>query len=271
MRFKQHRKLNPLIAVALSVVTVFTVAVCLVQGTMAETAKIVWNGETDRAAAVEIAAAPNTTRKNASGTKIPSNAHSADFPGIYFIWDSKQKDNGYLKVNAGLFNARGSFTLTAKESKTYWDFVIAPQSGQGITDDGCYVFFIPKAYGNKNINMVFIDEAKPVAVTTQPAATTTAPAFSVATGEWESFSNFFVRVVGSSYTGDFGSAVVEAGIRYAFEDPAMASPMWSTASAGSPFAVWLPGIVNGAWYYAAYVKTADGDYFFGEVKMAIYP
>jgi len=115
-----------------------------------------WKGDTDKAVAVNIDAVASA-RKNASGTKITSNAHSADFPGIYFIWDSKQKDNGYLKVDATVFDAYESFTLTSKESNTYWDFVIKIQPGQQKTDDNCYVFFIPKVYNNKNINMVFID------------------------------------------------------------------------------------------------------------------
>jgi len=117
-----------------------------------------WKGDSDKAVAVTIGADKNTTRTNASGLKITSNAHSADFPGVYFIWDSKQKDNGYLKVEASKFDDYESFTLTAKESNTYWDFVIAPADGQKQTADGCYVFYIPKANGNKNINMVFLGD-----------------------------------------------------------------------------------------------------------------
>ena len=41
---------------------------------------IVWNGADDKAVALEIGAAANDTRKNASGPKISSNAHNADFP-----------------------------------------------------------------------------------------------------------------------------------------------------------------------------------------------
>ena len=123
---------------------------------------IVWNGASDKAVAVNIKETASL-RNNASGTKIPSNAHSADFPGIYFIWDSKQKDNGYLKVEASVFDKYESFVLTSKESNTYWDFNIALQPGQVATADGCYVFYIPKVYNNKNINMVFIGgyELKP--------------------------------------------------------------------------------------------------------------
>ena len=119
---------------------------------------IVWKGESDKAAAVNIIEVKNDTRKNASGVKITSNAHSADFPGIYFIWDSKQKDNGYLKVDGSVFDKYQSFVLTSKESNTYWDFKIELTNGQSMTEDGCYVFFIPKVYNNKNINMVFISE-----------------------------------------------------------------------------------------------------------------
>jgi len=116
---------------------------------------ITWNGTSDKAVAVTIDAV-QTTRDNASGPKITSNAHSDDFPGVYFIWDSKQKDSGYLKVDATLFDAYDSFTLTMKESSTYWDIQVAPQPGQAKTADGCYVFYVPKAYGDKNINMVLV-------------------------------------------------------------------------------------------------------------------
>jgi hypothetical protein len=120
---------------------------------------LVWNGEADKAVAANIEAEPSL-RKNASGPKITSNAHSKDFPGIYFIWDSKQKDNGYLKVSADVFENYICFTLTSKEANTYWDFVIYPQLGQEMTADNCFVFYIPKVYNNKNINMVFIGETR---------------------------------------------------------------------------------------------------------------
>jgi|GEM_PF-5590694 len=119
---------------------------------------VVWKGDADKAVSQNIDAVKNDTRKNASGVKIPSNAHSADFPGIYFIWDAKQKDNGYLKVAAEVFDVYESFVLTSKESNTFWDFKIAVQPGQAKTPDNCYVFFIPKVYNNKNINMVFLSE-----------------------------------------------------------------------------------------------------------------
>ena len=125
-----------------------------------------WYGDSDKAAANggEVGYT-DSPRSNASGLKIPSNAHSADFPGLYFIWDSKQKDNGYLKVEAGVFGdyGFGSFLLTTKESNKYYDFYISPEKDrygnvtQKLTEDGCYVFFIPKVAGNKNINMVFLD------------------------------------------------------------------------------------------------------------------
>ena len=127
---------------------------------------LTWNGDADKAVAANIDAVKNDSRKNASGPKITSNAHSADFPGIYFIWDSKQKDNGYLKVDAKKFENFGYFILTAKESNTYWDFIIDPERNaygeitQLKTEDDCYVFYIQKACGNKNINMVFVGDAE---------------------------------------------------------------------------------------------------------------
>ena len=142
-----------LLATFIFVVAAFTMFVA-----RASASTVQWNGESDKAVAVNIDAVQNNTRKNASGPKITSNAHSADFPDLYFIWDSKQKDNGYLKVKASVFDKYERFTLTTKESNTYWDFIIAPQRGQRMTRDGCYVFYIPKVYNNKNINMVFVSE-----------------------------------------------------------------------------------------------------------------
>jgi len=126
----------------------------------APVSSIKWNGDSDKAVAVNINAVQNNDRTNASGSRIASNAQNTDFPGIYFIWDSKQKDNGYLKVDANVFGKYESFTLTSKELNTYWDFKIADQPGQQKTTDNCYVFYIPKANDNKNINMVFIGEYK---------------------------------------------------------------------------------------------------------------
>ncbi|MDR1951769.1 MAG: hypothetical protein LBP96_06040, partial [Bacteroidales bacterium] len=118
---------------------------------------IVWNGAVDKLVAVNIMEV-RSGRTNASGEKIPSNAHSAKYPGIYFIWDAKQKDNGYLKVAAYVFEECESFVLTSKEGNAYFDFPIAIQPNQQKTGDDCYVFFIPRALNNKNINMVFIGE-----------------------------------------------------------------------------------------------------------------
>jgi uncharacterized membrane protein len=60
-----------------------------------------------------------------------------------------------LKTATAVFDVYESFVLTAKEANLYWDFIIMPQEGQQKTEDDCYVFFIPKANSNKNINMVF--------------------------------------------------------------------------------------------------------------------
>ncbi|MCL2423839.1 MAG: hypothetical protein FWD11_08130, partial [Micrococcales bacterium] len=153
----RHPIIRTLIAGAAALAVAGVVAPAA-QGAPAPASGITWNGASDRAVAADIAATQNNTRKNAAGPKITSNAHSADFFGIYFIWDSKQKDNGYLKVDAALFDQFDSFVLTSKESSTFWDFVIKPEAGQEMTADGGYVFFIPKVYNNKNINMVFVSE-----------------------------------------------------------------------------------------------------------------
>ena len=150
----------------------------------AAVSSIVWLGQPDIDAAVEVIPTASD-RKNASGPKITSNAHSADFAGVYFRWEQKQKDSGYLKVEPEVFEKYGGFILTKKVSNTYWDYEIKLQSeDQPTSDDGCYVFAIPdgKVYvgdgftldgipkkklvdnkaasGNFNINMVFIPEFK---------------------------------------------------------------------------------------------------------------
>ncbi len=97
-------------------------------------------------------------RTSATGPKITSNAHSNDFPGILFIWKTKHRGDGYLKVHPSVFDEYESFVLTSKEANTYWDFKIQLQEGQQKSTDGCYVFFIPKVYNNKKINMVFLGD-----------------------------------------------------------------------------------------------------------------
>jgi hypothetical protein len=109
------------------------------------------------------------TRNSADGDKIPSNAHSADFPGLYFYWNDKQKEDGVLLVLPEVFALfeDGEFTLTAKNASTYWEYAITPDEDFEI--DGVYAYGIPRNFmyydkkGKltneelKNINMVFID------------------------------------------------------------------------------------------------------------------
>ncbi|WIV21151.1 endo-1,4-beta-xylanase [Paenibacillus polygoni] len=120
---------------------------------------LVWNGDADKAVSLKVEGDANLTRVNASGAKITSNAHSNDFPGIYFIYDAKKKDKGYLKVDAEVFKKFSSFTVTTKEGNAYTDYLIAPVFGQKKTNDDCYVFFLENVASGRNINMVFIDDA----------------------------------------------------------------------------------------------------------------
>ena len=113
-------------------------------------------------------------RGNASGEKITSNAHSADYPGVYFYWDDKQKDNGVLLVSEYVFDffqddytyslanvdkkkapngitfAAGDpgFVLTAKNSNNYWGFKIAKSTGVVVGKDkqgfDIYAYSVPK-------------------------------------------------------------------------------------------------------------------------------
>jgi len=111
-------------------------------------------GESDKLAAVVVAPVVSG-RTNASGKDISSNSQGGAVAGMYFFWDPKQKDNGYLKVDASVFDSSSSFILTTKEANKYWDFVIGPKKGQA-KSDGCFVFYIPKQ--EKNINGVWISD-----------------------------------------------------------------------------------------------------------------
>jgi len=117
-----------------------------------------WNHATDSVVMEKITPVENKTRNDASGLKITSNAHSADFPGIIFVWDPKQNGNGYLKVEEWVFDKYEYFVITTKEANKYWDFKVEPNDCQQMTADNCYVFFIARQ--EKNINMVFISEWK---------------------------------------------------------------------------------------------------------------
>ena len=116
------------------------------------------------------ACVPVTSKKtDASGDKIPSNAHSGDYPGVYFYWNDKQKDDGILKVDPAVFDLFDDewFYITAKNSNAYWDYRILPEQGVP-TSEGYLLYQIPRYFmykdkNNKevkdelkNINMIFI-------------------------------------------------------------------------------------------------------------------
>jgi len=126
------------------------------------------------AGATQLEAVPSA-RTNASGEKITSNAHSGDYPGLYFYWNDKQKEPGILLVREDVFSwyEDEQFIITAKNSNNYWDYLITKNESAIIDydEDGLaiYAFGIPKQiqYINdkgkkatedlKNINMIFID------------------------------------------------------------------------------------------------------------------
>jgi len=116
-----------------------------------------------------------SARTNASGDKITSNAHSGDYPGLYFYWNDKQKDDGFLKVDPAIFSwfTEDWFIITAKNSNAYWDYKIVLGEGYA-TSEGYLLYQIPRYFmyteaNNKNgkvtevkdelknINMIFID------------------------------------------------------------------------------------------------------------------
>ena len=109
-------------------------------------------------------ASGESARRNASGLKIPSNAHSDHFPGIIFEWETNgqgQSTVGFLKVNPDVFEKyENGFILTAKQANAYLDYWIQPFVDAFF--EGYYVFEIPTIHNlvrsGKKINMVFIDE-----------------------------------------------------------------------------------------------------------------
>ena len=154
-----------------------------VAASAAPTASSTTWSKADIAVSAKIFANTASTRTNASGPKLPSSAYSADYPGVYFTWDTKQQDTGYLKVDASVFDKYESFILTIKESNKYYDFTITPQDNQNQASDGSYIFFLPEAANNKNINMVFLGswEAKTDdADSTDDSTTTDYPTYSIA-------------------------------------------------------------------------------------------
>ena len=133
-----------------------------------------------------------SARTDASGEKIPSNAHSGDVYGLYFYWDDNNKSvlDGTLLVADEFFNlikgeaGARSFTVTAKNSNAYWDYEIVEGQGNVLVENsGVSAYKIPRFFmycqsdkktGElvvdkktglpvmvkdelKNINMIFID------------------------------------------------------------------------------------------------------------------
>ena len=83
---------------------------------------LVWNGDADKQVAVNVGGHANTTRGNASGAKITSNGNSSDFPGIYFLFDAKQKET-QVKI---------SFTTNGGQIEHLWAEVLRFSEGSVI-------------------------------------------------------------------------------------------------------------------------------------------
>ena len=124
---------------------------------------IVWIDEADTAVAVNTETTLEEDVLNIPDSTISSDTYySAEFPGIYFVWDNDTIC--FLKVSESIFNAYESFVITTKESNTYRNFKITLQGEQQKIADNSYVFLIPKSNNNTSIDKVFLSEfvAKPV-------------------------------------------------------------------------------------------------------------
>ncbi|MCL2772382.1 MAG: hypothetical protein FWD71_03445 [Oscillospiraceae bacterium] len=115
-------------------------------------ADITWNDISDPAVAIDLNGIQNTERNNSSGQSIPSNAHSADFPKIYFAWVGTSDKESYLKIDASLFSDFKTLVVTAQENSSYYDFKIEKPDQAPI--DGYYVFHLNKP-GAQDFNQVW--------------------------------------------------------------------------------------------------------------------
>jgi GH35 family endo-1,4-beta-xylanase len=132
-------------------------------------AGIDWYGYQDKLLAIQVSGQVNP-RGSDSGVRITSNAYSAEFPGIYFTYDSYLKDIVFVKACASLFKRYASFTVTTKAANVYTDYVIAPEPSQQRTRNDCFVFVLDDPASDKHINMAFIDSAllRPLGSVPQP-------------------------------------------------------------------------------------------------------
>jgi len=90
--------------------------------------------------------------------KITSNSHSAAFPDMWFEFDKNEKNFGWLKVGASVFEDIESFTLTVKSASNFQDYIVfLPDYFDQTAADGSFVFRFAGVDG-KNINMVWITD-----------------------------------------------------------------------------------------------------------------
>jgi hypothetical protein len=163
------------LVLAFIVVALFTVTMFVISAPIPVPGDPAWDKSYSTNDKIPKLTPTKSAKDDASGDKIPSNAHSADYPGVYFYWDDKQKDDGVFLVKKEIFDLfdDGYFYLIAKNSNNYWDYLISPSTGYEIKP-GVFAYRIPKQFqwlsynpnngktkeekeDLKNINMVFID------------------------------------------------------------------------------------------------------------------
>ena len=92
-----------------------------------------------------------TDKKDAYGTKIPSNSHSYDAGAdVIFYWDQKQKDEGVLVVGPKFFSSNKSLTIVVNSSSEYRKMTI---TAPGSYDVKKWVDAKGKTH---NINMIWL-------------------------------------------------------------------------------------------------------------------
>ena len=92
----------------------------------------------------------------------------------------------------------------------------------------------------------------------------------VTTGTWNSYGNFIALIHSNSYDSEALTDVIEVGVKVS-DNLAFSPDFGYSAAVSDNFGAWASGLHNGMFYYRAYVKTSDGTYYYGDIKIGQYP
>ena len=159
--------MKKIISLALTIALVFAITISVFAMPAPKSGYPMWDDSyKGRGASVDPSV---SARTDASGDKIPSNAHSGDVYGLYFYWDDNNKSvlDGTLLVADEFFDllkgeeGSRSFTVTAKNSNAYWDYEIVEGKGN-VVAEGVSAYKIPRffmyAQTDKKTGAIVIDK-----------------------------------------------------------------------------------------------------------------